>query len=307
MPDVISTQAITRKYGDLLAVNQASLKVPEARIYGFLGPNGSGKTTTIRMLLGLIRPNEGEIRIFDKPLTRFRIPILAKIGALVEHPSLYGHLSGRDNLEITRRLIGAPKSRLDELLAQTGMSQAAGRLTKTYSLGMKQRLGLAMALLNRPKLLILDEPTNGLDPAGIHEMRELILALPKETGVTIFLSSHLLHEVEQLADKVGIINKGKLLFEGSIEELNSDREMRLHLKVDKPTESIELLKSRGSVGLGMVGDAIELLVEREADSAEINRLLVESGINVFEVRFKRTTLEHRFLYLTGQTESREEK
>jgi ABC-2 type transport system ATP-binding protein len=307
MPDVISTRTITRKYGELLAVNQASLKVPEAQIYGFLGPNGSGKTTTIRMLLGLIRPNEGEIRIFDKPLARFRIPILAQIGALVEHPSLYGHLSGRDNLEITRRLIGAPRRRIDEVLEQTGMSQAAGRLTKTYSLGMKQRLGLAMALLNRPKLLILDEPTNGLDPAGIHEMRELILALPKETGVTIFLSSHLLHEVEQLADTVGIINKGKLLFEGSIEELNSDREMRLHLKVDRSAEAAELLKSRGSSGVEKVGDAVELLVEREGDSAEINRLLVESGINVFEVRFNRTTLEHRFLYLTGQTESRGEK
>ncbi len=303
MSDIISTRSITRKFGELTAVDQVSLNVPAERIYGFLGPNGSGKTTTIRMLLGLIQPDDGEIEMFGKSLSKNRIETLSQVGALVENPSLYGHLSGKDNLEITRRLIGVPKSRIDEAMAATNIAYAAGRLTKTYSLGMKQRLGLAMALLNRPKVLILDEPTNGLDPAGIHEMRRLIRRLPKETGVTIFLSSHLLHEIEQIADTVGIVNRGKLLFEGPLTELNKDQAKRLRLKVDRPTEALAILEARGGEDATIVDGGIELVVGGEADSAAINRTLIENGIEVSEMLFVRSTLEHRFLFLTGQTES----
>jgi lantibiotic transport system ATP-binding protein len=305
MASVISTQSLTRRFGELVAVDQLSLEVPEGQVYGFLGPNGSGKTTTIRMLLGLILPNCGEIQIFGKTLGNSRREILSKIGALVESPSLYNHLSGRDNLEITRRLVGAPKTSIDRVFELAGIAPASEQLVKTYSLGMKQRLGLALALLNNPRLLILDEPTNGLDPAGIREMRQLICALPKETGITIFLSSHMLHEVEQMANTVGIINKGKILYQGTIAELNQEKELRLHLKVDKPAETLAFLQLHGYPQAALIRDAVELNIATGIDSAVINKLLVNNGFDVLELRFSHVTLEHRFLELTGQTEQKE--
>jgi ABC-2 type transport system ATP-binding protein len=212
----IETEALTRAFGTRTAVEQLNLLVPAGGIYGFLGPNGAGKTTTIRMLLGLIRPDSGTVRVFGN---QFERSVLNRVGSLVETPSLYPHLTGRENLEVTRRLIGAAHDNVGRVLAIVRLTRDADRLVREYSLGSKQRLGLALALLNSPELLILDEPTNGLDPAGIHEMRELLRRMPVEHGVTVFLSSHLLSEVEQIAGSVGIIGDGRMLFQGSLAEL----------------------------------------------------------------------------------------
>ncbi len=212
---VIETRALSRRFGAQVAVDDLNLLVPSAGVYGFLGPNGAGKTTAIRMLLGLIRPDAGEVRLFGQPLNSKHRVLMSRVGALVEAPSLYAHLTGRENLEVTRRLLGSPRHLIDVALETIKLTRDANRRVREYSLGMRQRLGLALALLNKPELLILDEPTNGLDPAGIHEMRDLIRRLPEEFGVTVFLSSHLLSEVEQIAGHIGIIHESKLLFQGS--------------------------------------------------------------------------------------------
>src|SRR5215207_6839601 len=225
MECLIETCGLTRRFGDRVAVDKLNLSVPAADVYGFLGPNGAGKTTAIRMLLGLIRPNAGEVRLFGVHVDRRnRASLMRRVGALVESPSLYPHLTGRENLEVTRRLLGSPRNLIEVALDTIKLTKDADRRVREYSLGMRQRLGLALALLNNPKLLILDEPTNGLDPAGIHEMRDLIRRLPEEFGVTVFLSSHLLGEVEQIATHIGIINEGHLLFQGALAELQSKQQ-----------------------------------------------------------------------------------
>ncbi|HYL99015.1 MAG TPA: ATP-binding cassette domain-containing protein, partial [Blastocatellia bacterium] len=212
----IQTANLTRRYGSLTAVDGLSLEVPRGSIYGFLGPNGAGKTTTIRMLLGLINPDAGEVILLGLPLRRNRIALLSRVGTLVETPSIYPNLTGRENMEVTRRLRAVARSRVDRVLQIVRLDKDAGRKAIEYSLGMRQRLALALALLGDPELLILDEPTNGLDPSGIHEMRELIRRLPSEHNATIFLSSHLLSEVEQVATHIGIVNKGALSFQGPL-------------------------------------------------------------------------------------------
>jgi ABC-2 type transport system ATP-binding protein len=209
---VISLENVWKAYGKVVAVSGLSLAVPPRSVYGFLGPNGAGKSTTIRMILGLQRPDRGAIRLFGNPADSCGTAVLARIGSLVESPSLYLHLTGRENLEVHRRLLGAPKSAIpksiiDEALEIVGMIPAADRVVREYSSGMKQRLGIAQALLGRPELLVLDEPTNGLDPAGIHEIRGLIRTLPERCGVTIFVSSHLLSEVEQVATHFAILSR----------------------------------------------------------------------------------------------------
>src|SRR4029450_5602615 len=213
---IVETRALTRRFGARIAVLNAGPRVPEAGIYGFLGPNGAGKTTTIRMLLGLIRPDEGEVRLFGRPLAGHHRELMRSVGALVETPSLYAHLTGEENLEVARRLVGGPRANIGEALAIVRLTQDAGRRVREYSLGMRQRLGLAPAAPNRPRLLILDEPSNGLDPAGIQEMRGLLRRLAREQGITVFLSSHLLGEIEQVADHIGIIHEGRLLFQGTL-------------------------------------------------------------------------------------------
>src|ERR1051325_9454199 len=210
---LIETRGLTRRFGAQLAVDTLNLSVPAAGVYGFLGPNGAGKTTAIRMLLGLIRPTAGEVCLFGQSLNGNQRSVLRRVGALVEAPSLYPHLTGRENLEVTRRLLGSDRNLVEVALATVKLTKDADRRVREYSLGMRQRLGLALALLNKPQLLILDEPTNGLDPAGIHEMRDLIRRFPAEFGVTVFLSSHLLSEVEQIASDIGIIHEGRLLFQ----------------------------------------------------------------------------------------------
>jgi ABC-2 type transport system ATP-binding protein len=291
----IETFDLTRRFGARTVLHPLNLRVPEGGIYGFLGPNGAGKTTTIRLLLGLIRPDGGSIRVFGEP---FRHDLLRRIGSLVEVPSLYAHLTGRENLEITRRQIGATRASIDRALGIVRMASDADRLLREYSLGMKQRLGLALALLNSPDLLILDEPTNGLDPAGIHEMRDLLRRLPGDHGVTLFLSSHLLNEVEQIVDSVGIIREGQILFQGSLEELRQRQQGRLRIGVPRSREALASLQAWG-FDAHLDGPTFIRIGGHSPDANKINRLLVESGHDVFHVSLETDSLEEIFLALTN--------
>lgn len=219
MNNIVTTEHLTKKYKSFTAVNDVSLHIRKGSIYGFLGPNGAGKSTTMKMLLGLTAPTKGVFTIDGKRFPADRIPILKEIGSFIESPSFYANLTGRENLDIIRRILELPKSAVDDALELVGLSEFGDRLAKKYSLGMKQRLGLAGALLGRPPILILDEPTNGLDPSGIHEIRNLIKSLPDFYDCTILISSHMLSEIELIADDIGILNHGHLLFEGSLDEL----------------------------------------------------------------------------------------
>lgn len=218
----ITTEHLTKKYKKFTSVNNVSLHIRKGSVYGFLGPNGAGKSTTMKMLLGLTAPTKGSFTIDGKRFPEDRIAILKEIGSFIESPSFYGNLTGRENLDIIRRILGLPKSAVQDALELVGLTDFGDRLAKKYSLGMKQRLGLAGALLGRPPILILDEPTNGLDPAGIHEIRNLVKSLPDLYDCTILISSHMLSEIELMADDIGILNHGRLLFEGSLEKLRQN-------------------------------------------------------------------------------------
>ena len=218
---IITTHDLTKKYKRYTSVNDLSLHVRKGSIYGFIGPNGAGKSTTMKMLLGLTAPTNGSFTIDKKHFPDDRIAILKEIGSFIESPSFYANLTGYENLDIIRRILGLKKSDVDDALELVGLSEYGSRLAKKYSLGMKQRLGLAGALLGRPPILILDEPTNGLDPSGIHEIRDLIRSLPKLYDCTILISSHNLSEIELMADAIGILNHGELLFEGSLNDLRA--------------------------------------------------------------------------------------
>lgn len=295
---LIQTVGLTRRFGDVLAVNGLELAVPQGSVYAFLGPNGAGKTTTIRMLLGLIRPTNGDVRLFGQSLRGKRRDVLKQIGSLVEGPSLYPHLTGRENLELTRRLIDATTAQRDRALHIVKLTDAADRLAKTYSTGMKQRLGLALALLADPELLILDEPTNGLDPAGIHEMRDLICGLPAQ-GITVFLSSHLLSEVEQVATHIGIIQQGRLLFQGTLDELHAQVEKQLTLEVDQPQRAKSVLAAAGWQVKSNGNHRMVVAANGISDAAMINAQLTQSGINVYHLNLEQPTLEDMFLSLTA--------
>ncbi|MDX2043564.1 MAG: ABC transporter ATP-binding protein [Acidobacteriota bacterium] len=301
----IETRGLTRRFGAQLAVNEVNLQVPEAAVYGFLGPNGAGKTTTIRMLLGLIRPNAGEVKLFGESFTDNRLKLLQRVGALVETPSLYPHLTGRENLEVTRRLLGAKRELIDRALGIVKLTADAHRRVREYSLGMRQRLSLALALLNNPDLLILDEPANGLDPAGIHEMRDLIRRLASEFGITIFLSSHLLSEVEQVANHIGIIHQGKLLFQGTLAELQAERHEHLTVGVTQPDQAAKCLTAAGwQVQHGEDGLLNVAATTREA-AASINSLLVGQRLDVFHIAQAQASLEDIFLNLTNNSAEQE--
>lgn len=298
---MIETRGLTRRFGAQLAVDDLNLQAPEAGVYGFLGPNGAGKTTAIRMLLGLIRPDAGEVHLFGASLAANRQSLMRRVGALVEAPSLYPHLTGRENLEVTRRMLGAPRVLIDRALESIKLTQDAHRRVREYSLGMRQRLGLALALLNKPELLILDEPTNGLDPAGIHEMRDLIRRLPNEFGVTVFLSSHLLSEVEQIASHIGIIHEGRLLFQGTLSELQDEHRAQLTLGVNQTEQAIRCLTADGwSVQIRADG-LLTVSATTPEDAVRINNLLVSQRLEVFHLAPAQASLEDIFLTLTGAT------
>jgi ABC-type multidrug transport system ATPase subunit len=295
----ITTSGLTRRFGGLTAVDCVELRVPKGSVYGFLGPNGAGKTTTIRLLLGLIRPHAGDVQLFDQSLRNGHIELLSRVGALVETPSLYPHLTGRENLEVTQRLIGGNRGQIERALAIVRLEQDAHRRVGHYSSGMRQRLGLALALLGEPELLILDEPTNGLDPAGIREMRDLICRLPEEHGVTVFLSSHLLSEVEQVATHIGIIHQGQMLFQGTPDELQAQLADHVNLEVGQPENALRLLSQAGWTTRRNGNHRLVVEVNGQSDVAMINAQLVRAGVNVFHLNLKQPSLEDIFLKLTG--------
>lgn len=232
--NIIETKDLTKAYGGFTAVSHLNLHIRKGSVYGFLGPNGAGKSTTMKMFLGLTRPTEGSFQINGKTYPADRISILKEVGSFIEAPAFYGSLTGEENLDIIRRILGLPRSSVQDALELVGLSQFRKRPAKKYSLGMKQRLGLAGALIGRPPILILDEPTNGLDPAGIHEIRTLIKSLPRQFDCTVLVSSHLLSEVELMADEIGILNHGRLLFEGTMDELRSSAH-----EAGFPTDNLE--------------------------------------------------------------------
>ena len=299
MEHIIQTHHLAKHYGQIRAVNQIDLRVPAGSVYGFLGPNGSGKTTTIRMLLGLARPTAGTITLFGRPVKPGELEPLRQIGALVETPSYYPHLSGRENLEILRVLRGQAPSSITRALALVRLTQDAHRLVKHYSLGMLQRLGLAMALLGDPCLLILDEPTNGLDPAGIHEMRELIRRLPVETGATVFVSSHLLNEVELIATHIGILRQGQLVFEGTPHLLRTAYPEQVLIKTDRPADARALLGQQGWSIAEPCDHTLLVPIAGDAEIACINQQLVQHGLAVYALQRSRASLEDMFLNLTA--------
>ena len=293
----IRTQGLTRVFHGGQGIHQLGLEVPAGSIYGFLGPNGAGKTTTIRLLLGLLRPDAGEVWLFDRRLSRADRGALGGMGAMVENPSLYPHLSARDNLEVTRRLIGVPHARIDEVLRIVHLEQHAHRRVREYSLGMRQRLGIALALLNRPRLLILDEPTNGLDPAGIAEMRRFIKHMTQELGLSVFLSSHLLTEVEQLASHVGVIHGGRLLFQGTLDELRERSGEYLEIVCDNSAAACNVLREAGEVPVALDARTVRVTRPVLADHL-LNRLLIERGQAVHRLVRERPSLESSFFALT---------
>ena len=298
---VIETQSVSRRFGKVVAVDGVDLRVPQKSVYGFLGSNGAGKTTMIRMLLGLIRSDSGEIHVLEQSLTRNRLAVLQRVGALVEAPSLYPHLTGRENLEVTRRLIGAWPEQIDRVLEIVKLEQDAHRLVRGYSMGMRQRLGIALALLNEPDLLILDEPTNGLDPAGIREMRDLILRMPEEQGITVFLSSHLLSEVEQIATHIGIINQGRMLFQGTLDDLHARRREQVSLGVNRAPEAIEVLTRAGWSPRLNGNRYLHIPIKRREEPVRLNALLVGQGFEVDHLSIDQPSLEDIFLELTQTT------
>ena len=295
---VIETRALTKHYGEaIVAVDALDLRVRRGEVYGFLGPNGAGKTTTLRMLLGLVRPTSGEVAVLGTPPGS--APGLARIGAMVEAPAFYPYLSGRDNLRVIARYAGAPEERVDAVLGQVDLSARAADRVATYSMGMKQRLGVAAALLKDPELLILDEPTNGLDPAGMAEMREFIRSLG-EAGRTVVLSSHLMWEIEQVSDRVGVIRDGSLVAEGTVDELRGRAGLRV--RAEPLSEAGRVLHALPEVD---TVTRVDGLLEVEVDPAEapaLNRALVEAGIAVSELYVQTTSLEDVFLELTTSKE-----
>ncbi len=280
-----------RRRKRIQAVKDISLEVPTRQVYGFLGPNGAGKTTTIRMLLDLIHPTQGDAYIFGRHVHREH-DVLRRVGAIVEGASFYGFLSARRNLEVLARTANDyDPARIDRLLAQVGLAERAGQRVKGYSTGMKQRLGLAAALLGDPDLLILDEPTNGLDPGGMHEVRSFIRELADRHGKTVFLSSHLLSEVEQICDRVAIIHRGEIVREGAVRDLLAG-EMLLRVEAAPLDRAATLLRERWPVTLN--NGWLEVTASRE-DTPHVIRRMVEGGVDVFQVSSQRQSLEAYFL------------
>lgn len=297
---VIETKNLTHRFSsEQSALDDLCLQVPENSIYGFLGPNGAGKTTTIRLLLGLLKKQQGSVSIFGKPFDQNRIGILQKTGTLVEAPSIYAHLTATENLELLRRLYGSPKKRIAEVLDLVGLSATGRKKAGQFSLGMKQRLSIAIALLHEPQLLILDEPTNGLDPNGIIEMRELLKKLNRENGMTMLISSHLLPEIEKLATHVGILHKGRLLFQGSLPELIL-RQQQASLTMMDTTDNPLTLKMlmAENIPACFENGKIVLQVSEKEKLAAINRQLVAAQIGVFEIAAIKNDLESIFINLT---------
>lgn len=300
----IETKNLTKRYGKVERVKNLNLHIPQGCVYGFLGPNGAGKSTTLKMALGLVHPTAGCVQVMGRTMTeKNRLSILQNVGSLIESPSYYGHLTGQENLQVAATLRGLGESDIAEALAAVRLESAKDRLVKHYSLGMKQRLGLATALLGRPPLLILDEPTNGLDPAGIQEMRELITTLPGKFGMTVVVSSHLLAEIDQMATMTGIIRAGELVFEGTMAELHAHSRHGLALRTGNDEMAARLLAERGLRATRDESGALLLPLLDDAKTAQVARLLADSPAGLLRLEERESSLEDIFLRLTGKAAS----
>lgn len=300
MQTVIETKALCKQYGPHTAVDHVELHVPQGCVYGFIGPNGAGKSTTMKMLLGLIHPTAGRVRLLGQELTeKSRLPLLRQTGSLIESPAGYLHLNAQENLEIVADLKGVPHKDIGRVLDIVHLTQDRNRRVGQYSLGMKQRLGIAMALLGSPKLLILDEPTNGLDPAGIQEMRALIRNMPAATDATVLISSHLLGEMEQMVEQVGIIDHGHILFEGPLTELQRHSRGNVTLRLLDPAKAAPILRANG---LTAHSDScvVTLPPLQDALLADLVQKLAACGAGVVELTPHTKTLEEIFLSLTSE-------
>ena len=301
--NIIETNNLCKQYGDAMRVSHLNLDVPEGSVYGFLGPNGAGKSTTLKMILGLVHPTEGSIQVMGQTVNRQnRLSILRQVGSLIESPSYYGHLTGEENLRIVQTMRGVPAKYIQEVLEIVRLEDQRGKRVAHYSLGMKQRLGLAAALLGYPKILILDEPTNGLDPAGIQEMRELIRSLPQRFGMTVVVSSHLLSEIDQMTDHVAIIREGELVFQDTLQALHSRNRHHLALKTTDNGKVQALLESR-SVPCQEEEGYLILPILADAATARFTRLLADQGVGILRLEERQKSLEDIFLELTGKEAS----
>ena len=300
----VTTAGLTKRYGETCVVDGVDLAVPEHAVYGFLGPNGAGKSTTMKMLLGLVHPTQGSATILGASLTpENRLEVLRRVGSLIESPSCYPHLTARENLEIVRQLRGLPKSEIDEVLKIVRLDDPSVRRKRVgnFSLGMKQRLGIACALMGKPPLLLLDEPTNGLDPSGIHEIRALIKGLPRMFDMTVVVSSHLLSEVDQMADHVGIIRKGRMVWQGPLEALHARGRRWIGLRTTDNTRAAQLLPGAQADP----DDSAYLRIKAVDDeaAARLSMDLAERGIGVVRMEEHEDSLEDIFLAITGMEET----
>ena len=301
--NIVQTTGLCKQYGQSMRVRGLNLSVPEGCIYGFLGPNGAGKSTTLKMILGLVHPTAGQISAFGKAVNQQnRLDILKQVGSLIESPSYYGHLSGEENLRIVQTLRDVPERDVRQVLEIVRLQNQKDKKVAHYSLGMKQRLGIAAALLGFPKLLILDEPTNGLDPAGIQEMRELICSLPERFGMTVVVSSHLLSEIDQIADVVGIIREGELVFQDRLSVLHARSRHELLLRTTDNQAAAALLASQG-LPCRQEGNYLTLSMLKDPQAARLSRLLCQNGLDLIRMEERQTSLEDIFLELTGGKEA----
>lgn len=296
----IETIGLNYNFGTQTVVRDLSLKVPQGSIYGFLGPNGAGKTTTIKILLNLLQSPADQVFIFGKEINANRIASLKRMGALVEQPAIYSHLTGKENLTNRCMLLGLKKSKCAEMLALVGLTDAANKKAGKYSLGMKQRLGIALALIGDPELLLLDEPTNGLDPNGIIEIRNLMIDLTTRHGKTILVSSHLLAEIERTATHVGIINKGELLFQGTIGDLQNLSKPAVKIETDDIPTAKNILSSAGATVVAEDEKSISIAFTDKQEMGHLNALLIKNGITVYSLAKERKDLENLFLDITSK-------
>lgn len=296
---IVETRQLTHRFGDETVVDQVDLRVARGSIYGFLGPNGAGKTTTLKLILGLLRKQQGEIAVLGKPFAENRVKILKRVGSLIEFPSLYGHLTAVENLKVWQKIYRTDDPRITEVLSLVGLASVKKKANQ-FSLGMKQRLGIAVALLHKPELLILDEPTNGLDPNGIIEMREMLRSLSTQQGITILVSSHLLAEIEKLVTDVGVINKGKLMFQGPLADLmKMQQSATLLFETSANEKAIELLSKLGIAAVAQNG-FIEVTNLPKEKVAEVNRYLVQLSVDVYRIMPVQNNLETIFMEMVNQ-------
>jgi ABC-2 type transport system ATP-binding protein len=298
MTNIIETKSLNKKYENVFRVKDLDLSVKEGAIYGFLGPNGAGKSTTLKMILGLAKPTSGEIEVFGKQLNNTnRLTILKQVGSLIESPSYYGHLTGKENLHIMQTLRAVPEKNIDEVLHIVRLEKHKDKKVGQYSLGMKQRLGLATAMLAHPKLLILDEPTNGLDPSGIQEMRELICSLPQQYGMTVVVSSHLLSEIDQMATEVGVIRDGELVFQDSLDCLHEKSKHNIAIRTLNNALAVDVLNRTG-VACEQANDYLVLPMLTDDAVAKYIGTLTSNHIGIVRIELWKKSLEDIFLELT---------